>query len=295
MHFHLAGKRADDAIFILLNFPCGWYFESMPRANRRSPGKELQEGKEKHDMPDDNAEKASPVELSESERGRIRAEMRYALLAARESVPDEKAKSRFAFLTGLTGNGFVLLLAGSLITYYLVPHFQRIYENHQQQSNSMHECLQQFLLYGNSIWEEFFTILPLTQESEIGKDQYTSHLNEIAKIKLTRYNSLVKVKSLALVFRQNSGNSDTAIDSALSAFALQLDSVSHAIDNWIIQLYCTPTSSGASPCATFDATFDPFAEYNKIKDIVTRVGNDRSNEVAGLMVKRINSIGKGGL
>jgi hypothetical protein len=90
------------------------------------------------------------TELAESERVRIRAEMRYAMLAASEARSGALERT-----LGYLSNGFVLLLLGSLITVGLVPHFQRAYETRIQRANLMQECLSQFLLYCRRI--EFST------------------------------------------------------------------------------------------------------------------------------------------
>ena len=63
--------------------------------------------------------------LSKDERIRIRAEMRYAMLAAQETHPTEKPKRALDKALGYLSNGFVLLVLGSIITSALVPHFQR--------------------------------------------------------------------------------------------------------------------------------------------------------------------------
>jgi hypothetical protein len=233
-------------------------------------------------------------ELTESERLRIRAEMRYALVAAQESKPPEKAKPMYEKALGFLSNGFVLLIVGALITSVLVPHFQRNYEQRKQQLGLMQECLGQFLLYSNSIWQEYYAILPLTQEQEIDKAMYVKYMNDIAQIKLKRYDAFAKVQALAVVFRQNGKSKNTPVDVSLKKYAIELNTASAAIDKWLRGLYCTPSTREDSPCSEFDPTFDPFSEYEEIKDLVIKIGNEDSDNVAELMVQKINKLNNGG-
>ena len=143
----------------------------------------------------------SPYELSDEERARIRAEMRYAALVASEGAHSiEKPRSVVEKTLSYLSSGFVLLIIGAIITSGLVPYFQRQYENRKQQYGLMQECFSQFLLYSNSIWQEYYAILPLTQEVEIDKDEYLRYVKEIAQIKLKRYEAYAKVQALSIVF-----------------------------------------------------------------------------------------------
>jgi hypothetical protein len=246
-------------------------------------------------MPDSSSSDGKYPVLSEQERALIRSEMRYAMLAAQECRPAEKPKSGFDRALAYLSNGFVLLLVGALITSFLVPHFQRNYDNRKQQLNLMQDCLGQFLLYSNSIWQEYYSILPLTQEPEIDKDQYIKYVNEIAQIKLKRYDAFAKVQALSVVFRHNINDKNTPVDTALKNYAKELNTASAAIDKWLRQLYCTPINREESPCNTFDPTFDAFTEYEGIKKLVIKIGNEDSDNVAELMVQNINDLNKGGL
>ena len=105
--------------------------------------------------------------LTEAERTRLRAEVRYALFAAKEAKASEPPKTALTAILGYLSNGFVLLVIGSIITSFLVPHFQKKYEHRTQQTALMQECLSQFLLYSNSLWLEYYALLPLTQKIEI--------------------------------------------------------------------------------------------------------------------------------
>ncbi len=232
---------------------------------------------------------AAPDELSEAERSKIRAEVRYALVAAREARPPEAPKGGLAKLLGFLSNGFVLLLVGSIITSYLVPQFQRRYESRRQQTALMQDSLAQFLLYSNSLWQEYYAVLPLTQTVEIDQATYLLYINKIAEIKLKRYDAYAKVVALSVVFRdktQAAGASD--IDTALHRYAVSLNTASASIDKWMTGLYCTPVNRPRSPCATFDPLFDGYAEHLKIKEYVVGIGNKDTDDVAALIVNRIN-------
>ena len=232
---------------------------------------------------------AKSSELSEEERARVRAEMRYAMMVAQEARPSEKPKTVAEKVLGYLSNGFVLLLLGSVITSYLVPQFQREYESRARQTGLMQECLTQFLLYSNSIWQEYYAILPLTLQTDMNKDDYLRYMNEISQIKLKRYNAFAKVQALALVFREAGFNATSPVETALTNYAVRVNTVSAAIDKWLSNLYCTPTKRQKSPCATFDPTFDSYDQYLSIQRLVLDVGNENTQQVAELMVARIKS------
>ena len=231
--------------------------------------------------------------LSDQERARIREEMQYALVVMHESRPPDKPKSLIDKLLAYLSNGFVLLIVGALISSVMVPQFQRAYDDRKQQLNLMHECFGEFLLYSNSIWQEYYTILPLTQELEIDKPVYNEYLAKIAQVKLKRYDAFAKVQALAVVFRQDSQRK-SPVESALKTYAIKLNTTSAAVDRWLTRLYCTPVNREESPCETFDPSFDAFGEFEKIKELVIKTGNEESENVATLMVQQINYFNKGG-
>lgn len=238
-------------------------------------------------MSDDSTTEA--YELTEPERIKIRAEVRYALIAAREARPDEPPKTRLAQALAYLSNGFVLLLVGSLITSVLVPDFQRRYENRKQQVALMQDCLAQFLLYSNSLWQEYYAVLPLTQRVEIDEATYLQYVNKIAEIKLKRYDAYAKVLALSVVFQEvTEASTAPSIDTALKSYAVGLNTASASIDKWLTGLYCTPTNRDHSPCAYFDPTFDSFDEHTKIKAYVVDIGNKGTDNVASMIVRQIN-------
>ena len=61
-------------------------------------------------MSEDSSDTEQSIKLSEQERARIRAEMRYAILATQETTSPEKPKSAIDKILGYLSNGFVLLI-----------------------------------------------------------------------------------------------------------------------------------------------------------------------------------------
>ena len=240
-------------------------------------------------MTDGPSTAAQSAELPDEERARIRAEMRYAMLAAHEARPSEKPKSLADKLLAYLSNGFVLLLVGSVITSYLVPQFQRAYESRARQATLKQDCLTQFLLYSNSIWQEYYAILPLTLQTDLHKDEYLRYMNEISQIKLKRYDAFSRVQALALVFREGGPSVTSPVENALTEYAVRVNQVSAAIDRWLGDLYCTPTKREKSPCAKFDPTFDAYDAYLGIQRLVVDLGNQGTQQVAELMVESIKS------
>jgi len=153
----------------------------------------------------------------------------------------------------------------------------------------MQDCLAQFLLYSNSLWQEYYAVLPLTQKIEIDEATYLQYVGKIAEIKLKRYDAYAKVLAMSVVFQdEETTKAAPSIDTALKSYAISLNTASASIDKWLTGLYCTPTDRDRSPCADFDATFDAFAEHSKIKSLVVDLGNEGTDDVAAMIVRRIN-------
>jgi hypothetical protein len=224
-------------------------------------------------------------EFGDSERARIREEMRYALTVLQESKLPDRPKSSVDKILGYLSNGFVLLLIGSLITAFLVPLFQRHYENRKQQASLMDESFSQFLLYANSIWQEYYALFPLVQESEIDKDQYNRYVQEISTIKLKRYDAFAKVEALAIVFRSKA-DQRSDVERALEDYAFQVNGVSAAIDNWLRNLYCAPAKCLTSSRAPVDPEFSPYDGFVSLQEIMQQIQASAA-KVSELMVSKI--------
>jgi hypothetical protein len=232
-------------------------------------------------------EQISP-ELSEAERSRIRQEMRYALAVWKEATPPTQPRNFLERLLSYLSNGFVLLLIGSFITSLLVPRFQQDYEEKKQRSSLMGECYAQFLLYANSIWQEYFLILPLALESEISKEDYIRYLNEISIIKLKRYDAFAKLGSAATVFH-NDTESSPNIEKALVGYAVQINKISEAIDDWLRNLYCTPNKCLNTAEAVIDQNFIPYSSFRELQTLIKSVEN-HTREVTKMIINRIQSL-----
>lgn len=237
-----------------------------------------------------NESKTSPedVLVGVRKRKRIQAEVRYAMIAAKAVHTPEAPKTCVSQAFALLSNGFVLLLIGAFISSFLVPHFQRQYEDRKRKNELMQECLSQFLVYSNSLWEEHYAFLPLTQEIEIDRSTYIDYTKRRAAIKLKRYDAYAKVLALAVSFRKN-GEMAVASKAEISirAYALELNKVSGAIDQWVTGLYCTPVNRKISPCNTFDMRFNGYDEHLKIKALIAVIGNDTKESVAAEIVTSI--------
>ena len=225
--------------------------------------------------------------LSDSDRDRILEELRSELATQREWYEAAKRETRFGNVLSYLSNGFVLLLVGALITSYLVPRFQRQYEENKQDVSLMRECLSQFLLYGNSIWSEYYLIFPLCQNSDIEKDAYKKCIGEISKIKLQRYDAFSKLEAIAVVFRQKAAKDEASeVENLLESYAGQVNGISRKISTWLKHLYCaTPKRCDVE---SVDPDFDPYESFLKIEPRLQKLRNDEK-EISQLMVKRINS------
>ena len=132
-------------------------------------------------------------------------------------------------------------------------------------------------------------MLPLTQRVEVDEVVYLQYIGKIAEIKLRRYDAYAKVLALSVVFQSRTQSAaEPAVDAAIKRYAVDLNSASAAIDRWLTGLYCTPTTRVRSPCAQFDPRFDAYDEHGKIKNLVVDLGNQGADDVAAMIVRRIN-------
>jgi hypothetical protein len=228
--------------------------------------------------------------LSSEERERVRSELRYAQLVLKESSNNALPKSRIETLLGLLSNGFVLLLIGSLLTSVIVPNFQKSIEQRTQRTAQMKECLSQFLLYTNTLWQEHYAVLPLTQVREIDREAYLTYVGKVAEIKLKRYDAYERIQALSVLFHKRDGSPDFSISDAIAKYQIEVNNASARIDKWLTGLYCTPFDRNASPCERFDMAFDPYAEHERIKAVVIQVGNTTKEDLARRLVESINKM-----
>jgi len=145
-------------------------------------------------------------------------------------------KPGYQRVLGVLSNGFVLLLFGSLITSVLVPHYQRLYEDRRQRSETRKECLRQFFLASNLIWQEYFLLAPVTQKATLSADEYSKLLGEINAVRVKRYDAFATVEALAVAYRDQ--GDDTAVEAAIHKFAVRVNQISHQIDTWIRSMRC---------------------------------------------------------
>jgi hypothetical protein len=227
-------------------------------------------------------------ELGDDERRRIRQEMQYALAVIKESAPSPKDNGGLQKLMSYLSNGFVLLLVGSLITSFLVPRFQKQYETKKQKTALMQECLAQFLLYGNSIWQEYYAIFPLAHNTEIDKETYNKYIGEIGQIKLRRYDAYAKVQALAIAFRDDSHATST-VETALRAYAIHINRISTAIDAWLRNLYCAPDKCVTYNSVPVDSEFQAYDAFLKLEPLLQEVQNDE-RKVSEIMVTQIKTV-----
>jgi len=223
--------------------------------------------------------------LNEDERKRIREEVRYVHAILKEGRPPEKEQSILQKILSYLSNGFVLLIIGSLITSVLVPHFQHEFEKKKQRTILMQECLSQYLLYSNSIWQEYYAIFPLTHNNEIDKETYNKYITEISQIKLRRYDAFAKVQGLASVFRTNKISS-SEVEQALHNYAIRVNGISEAIDTWLRHLYCAPDKCVTDNRAPIDPNFRAYESFLKLQPLVYGIQDDEK-KISELMVNQI--------
>ncbi len=152
----------------------------------------------------------------------------------------------------------------------------------------MRESFSQFLLYSNSIWEEYYLMFPLIQESSIDKTRYNEYLRDIGDIKLKRYNAYARVQSLAIAFRDEEGRTD--VEDSVRAYAVEVNGVSAKIDVWLRDLYCFPNQCFSAEGLGTDIDFNSYNTFLKVAQSMQTL-KARAEEVSTLMVSRLE---KGG-
>jgi hypothetical protein len=150
-----------------------------------------------------------------------------------------------------------------------VSRFQQKSEQRKQQTALMQGCFAQFLLYTNSIWQEYYLIFPLIQQADINKEEYNHYINEISLIKLKRYDAYVKVVALSIVFRRGKKSHQSKVEEALRDYAIYVNRVSEAIDTWLRNLYCAPAKCLSTTYAPIKVDFNP---YDSLPDTFTSHG-----------------------
>lgn len=230
------------------------------------------------------------TKLTEAERKHIREEMRYALTVLQEGKIIDQRKNFLDKLFSYLSNGFVILLVGSLITSFLVPRFQRQYENKKQKNDLMQRCFSEYLLYTNSIWREYYSIFPLIHTSEINKGEYIEYLNKISEIKLKRYDAFAKVQALTVIFRDETSAQQSDVEKTLYDYAVQVNIISESIDTWLRNLYCSPNKClDGDHAPPVDQSFSPYNSFINLQYSLQRILKD-GDKVAELMVHHMKSL-----
>lgn len=223
-------------------------------------------------------------ELSADAARRIEAEVR--LILALVNKEGEQKKSGISKILDVLSNGFIILVVGSLISLVLVPHFQQKVEDRKQQRDLQSQALSQFMLFSNSIWREYYYILPFTQKSRITQEEYDKYLGDMAAIKIQRYDALAKLRASMLAFPQPSKPSEPNVTKMVENYAVALNDLSTQIDAWMTKMYCAPYH-GASPCAEYDKSFSPYNEFRLLKSRITEFANAGGDIVAATMTKQL--------
>jgi hypothetical protein len=207
-------------------------------------------------------------ELSNNLRQCLRDEIKSAFKEFKEKKDDDRGKKTINKILSYLSNGFILLIIGSIITAFLVPHFQSQFEQKREKLNLMHECFSQFLSYSNSAWEEYYSVFPLVHKNDMTLEEYNSYYAQIFKIKLQRYDAYSKIKALSIAFRENGADMPSNIENKIDLYAVKVNDTSLFIDDWIRNIYC-----GSNKCVNMKkAPVDP--EFSSINTFFNLKGKD---------------------
>lgn len=211
---------------------------------------------------------ALPADLRNQVRKLVEEEVRHALFQQRAKNEATSHESPVERVLGWLSNGFVLLIFGSLITYLLVPRFQRQYESRLARTQLVKDCLSQFLMYANTSWKEYYAVVPLMLDSGLTKEQYIQALQDTMKIKLARYDAFARLEALCVAFRTPGNTEQSTIEKALQQYAVRLNTISNAIDSWLRNMYCLKASCIDTTRGSIDVGFEPYGSFLKVQDLL---------------------------
>jgi len=150
------------------------------------------------------------VNLSEEEKARIRAEVRYAASvakeAAKEALPPEQSKT---ILEKIVNNSAFYLILGSLLTTgtsFLSQKMQQNAENKKQQIELSRQLFQNFVLYSNTLWKELYAVEIPTRE-KLSEEQFFALKKKIHDIQLGRRDAYAKILVIANTIDDRNGSS----------------------------------------------------------------------------------------
>ncbi len=226
------------------------------------------------------------VDLSEEEKARIRAEVRYAVIAAKEARPPEKSKSVIDNILNFLSSGFFLLLLGSGITSLLVPVIQQGAEQRKERSSHLQELFEQFNLYSNTIYEEYLAIYPLAVQERLSKEDHSNYTQKIFNLKLKRANAYAKIQTLVVIVDKKMEETDheqisnktekeqnyneNNLASAIDHYRLKLEGTSNEITQFINEFY--EKSKNIQEGDSIDENFSREAVakiYNNVNPLLT--------------------------
>lgn len=192
------------------------------------------------------------------------------------------------FTKAIATNNLFLLLVGAAISSFVVPTIQSKFEARKIRQELMKECFSQFLLYSNSLWQEYYATIPLTQRLEIDQNEYLLYVNKVAEVKLKRYDAYARIQALAITFRGDRKMDSSQVEKSIKAYAVNLNAISGSIDAWMKDMYCTPVNRERSPCEDFNPDFNAYRMHIEIKKKIVNFGNDTTDNVASQIIQAIN-------
>jgi hypothetical protein len=255
------------------------------------------------------------VNLSEEEKARIRAEVRYAVIAAKEARPPEKNKSVIGKVLAFFSSGIVLLIVGSFVTSWLVPSIQKQAEIRKEQSELLNKLLEGFILYSNTLQKELYELIPLTQENEMSREQFAAYTKKINDIRLKRIDAYARLNAIAInIDDDNASLSDykTKITSeqqsdqpefkcnldngknneekvfnlqtAIENYSRKLETKSDCITRWLYAFYCKNLQNR---CSSTETMKNPTEDYDKMVKSFESVENADKSIVLSLIKTKI--------
>ncbi len=182
------------------------------------------------------------VNLSEEEKARIRAEVRYAIGAAKAACLYEEPKTQLekviSSLERFFSNNAVSLLLGAILaigTGFITQQMQQNAENQKQQTKLLGDLIEHFNLYSDTIEQEYLTILNLCVKNKLNELEYYDYLQKLGKIRSQRNNEYSKIQTLA--YLTDNKPIINAKDNLYSDYTKKIDQISENIYNDVFKLY----------------------------------------------------------
>jgi len=256
------------------------------------------------------------VDLSEEEKARIRAEVRYAASVAKEALPPEQSKT---ILEKIVNNSAFYLILGSLLTTgtsFFSQKMQQNAENEKQQIELSRQLFQNFVLYSNTLWKELYEV-EIPTRKKLSEEQFFAIKKKLHEIELGRRDAYAKILVIAntigdgssqtmpeqlpgsqkqkILLGQESKKFECILDNknnkagnlqtAIENYSKKLEIKSQCITRWLDAFYCMDSRNSNTTCSA-ETMKIPDQAYKEMVKSFKSVEEEDTKSVLSLIKKQ---------